>query len=130
MFIKLYLIALPVFFIIDMVWLGLIARGFYRGQIGFLMREGIHWPAAILFYLIFLAGLVFFAVLPAVQKQSWVQAGYLGALYGLFTYATYELTNLATLQGWPLILTLVDTIWGIVLASLVSVVTYMLNWKV
>jgi uncharacterized membrane protein len=121
---KLYLIALPVFFAIDMVWLGLVAKGFYRRQIGFLMRDGVNWPAAIVFYLVFILGLVVFVVAPAVDEGSWVRAVLFGALFGLVAYATYDLTNLATLRDWPLLLTVVDLVWGAVLAGSVSVATY------
>ena len=74
MFIKLFLIALPVFFVIDMVWLVLVAKKFYQEQIGFLMKPDINWFAAIIFYLLFIAGLVIFVISPAVEKHSWVHA--------------------------------------------------------
>ena len=121
---KLYLIALPVFFAIDMVWLGLVAKGFYRQQIGSLMRANVNWPAAIVFYLLFILGLVVFVVAPALDKGSWARALLYGALFGLITYATYDLTNLATLRDWPVLLTVVDLIWGAALAAGVSVATY------
>jgi uncharacterized membrane protein len=124
MFIKLFLIALPVFFVIDMVWLVLIAKKFYREQIGFLMRPDINWAAAIAFYLLFIAALVVFVISPAVEKQSWLHALAYGALFGLVTYATYDLTNLATLKDWPVLVTVVDLIWGTVLAASISVITF------
>jgi uncharacterized membrane protein len=124
MFIKLYFIALPVFFAIDMVWLGLIAKSFYAKQIGYLMKTDINWTAAILFYLLFIVGLVLFVIMPAVEKGSWVHSLLFGALFGLITYATYDLTNLATLKDWPLLVTVVDLAWGAVLAAAVSIVTY------
>jgi len=124
MYWKLLLIALPVFFAIDMVWLGLIARGFYRRQLGSLLADNANWIAAIVFYLIFIAGLVFFVVEPAVDAGSWVKALGYGAAFGFVTYATYDLTNLATLKDWPLLVTLVDLAWGAVLASSVAVATY------
>ena len=129
MFIKLFLIALPVFFIIDMVWLILVAKKFYQEQIGFLMKPDINWVAAIIFYLLFIAGLVIFVISPAVEKHSWVHALLFGALFGLITYATYDLTNLATLQNWPLLVTVVDLIWGTVLASSISLITYVIANK-
>jgi uncharacterized membrane protein len=130
MFIKLFIIALPVFFVIDMVWLVLVAKKFYQEQIGFLMRPDINWFAAIIFYLLFIAGLVIFVISPAVEKQSWVHALIFGALFGLITYATYDLTNLATLKDWPLLVTVVDLIWGSVLASSISVITYLIANKI
>lgn len=124
MFIKLYAIALPVFFAIDMIWLGLIAKNFYRGQIGFLMKNDINWTAAIIFYLLFIVGLVLFVVTPAVEKSSWTHALIFGAVFGLITYATYDLTNLATLRDWPLLVTVVDMVWGAILAASVSTATF------
>jgi len=124
MFVKLFLIALPVFFAIDIVWLALVAKNFYQQQIGFLMRPNVNWVAAIIFYLLFIAGLITFVISPAVIKQSWVHALLYGALFGLITYATYDLTNLATIKDWPLLVTIVDLIWGSVLAAAVSVITY------
>jgi uncharacterized membrane protein len=124
MFIKLYALALPIFFAIDMVWLGLVAKNFYKNQIGSLMKSDINWVAAIIFYLLFISGLVIFVIMPAVEKGSWLHALLLGALFGLITYATYDLTNLATLKDWPLLVTLVDLVWGTVLGAVVSVVTY------
>ena len=126
MFTKLYLIALPVFFIIDMIWLVLVARRFYKEQIGFLMRPDINWTAAIVFYLLFIAGLVVFVVSPAVDRQSWKHALMYGAFFGLITYATYDLTNLATLKDWPVFMTIVDLIWGMVLSAAVSLLTYII----
>ena len=130
MFLKLYFIALPIFFAVDMVWLGLAAKNFYAKHIGFLMKANVNWAAAILFYLLFIAGLVVFVVTPALDKGSWVRALLFGALFGLITYATYDLTNLATLKDWPLVVTVVDLIWGTVLAASVSVGTYVIAAKI
>lgn len=124
MFWKLYALTLPVFFAIDMVWLGLVATKFYRSQIGFLMREMPNWTAAIVFYLLFMVGLVLFVIEPAMAKRDWLHAFGYGALFGLITYATYDLTNLATVKNWPLTVTIVDLIWGTVLAAAVSSVVY------
>ena len=129
MFLKLYCIALPIFFGMDMIWLGVAAKNFYAKQIGFLMNANVNWSAAILFYLLFLAGLVVFVIAPAVEKDSWAHALLLGALFGLITYATYDLTNLATLKDWPLVLTVVDLTWGTILAGSVSVGTYLIAHK-
>jgi uncharacterized membrane protein len=129
MFFKLYAIALPVFFAIDMVWLALLARNFYKNQIGFLMKAEVNWVAAIIFYLLFLVGLVVFVIEPAIAKREWLHALGKGALFGLITYATYDLTNLATLKDWPITVVWVDMIWGTVLAASVSVITYLLAVK-
>ena len=132
MFIKLYFIALPVFLIIDFLWLGLISRNFYQKQIGFLMKTNINWPAALIFYALFVAGLVFFVISPAYLKKDWIYALFGGAFFGLITYATYDLTNLATLKNWPLTVTLVDLVWGMVLSGTVALISYFIasNFKV
>lgn len=129
MFMKLYAIALPVFFAIDMVWLGLVAKNFYREQIGALMKSDVNWVAAIIFYLIFIAGLVVFVISPAMEKGSWMHALLFGALFGLVCYATYDLTNLAVTKDWPLLVTIVDLAWGAVLAASVSTATYFIASK-
>jgi uncharacterized membrane protein len=130
MFLKLFLIALPIFFVIDMAWLILVAKKFYQQQIGFLMKPDINWFAAIIFYLLFIAGLVIFVISPAVEKHSWIHAILFGALFGLITYATYDLTNLATMKDWPLLVTVVDLIWGTVLAASISGITYFFASKI
>lgn len=130
MLVKLYVIALPVFFAIDMVWLGLVAKGFYRQQIGSLMRGQFNWAAAIIFYLLFILGLVVFVIGPAMDLDSWARALVYGALFGLITYATYDLTNLATIRDWPLLLTIVDLMWGMVLAAAVSLATYGIGTRI
>jgi len=130
MFIKLFAIALPVFFAIDMAWLGFVAKGFYRAQIGTLMKNDVNWTAAIIFYLIFITGLVVFVIAPAVEKGSWTHALLFGALFGLVCYATYDLTNLAVAKDWPLLVTVVDLAWGAVLAASVSTVTYFIASKI
>jgi uncharacterized membrane protein len=121
---KLLLIALPVFFAIDILWLGLVARGFYRRRLGSLLAEKANWAAAVVFYLIFIAGLVLFVIEPAVGDGSWPRALGYGAAFGFVTYATYDLTNLATLKAWPLSVTIVDLVWGTVLAASVATATY------
>jgi uncharacterized membrane protein len=128
-FVRLFLIALPVFFIIDIVWLVFVAKNFYQKQIGFLMKPDINWLAAIVFYLLFIAGLITFVISPAVARHSWIHALLYGALFGLITYATYDLTNLATMKDWPLLVTLVDLTWGTALAASVSVITYFIASK-
>jgi uncharacterized membrane protein len=121
---SLYLIAIPVFLAIDLVWLGVVARRFYREQLGDLLRSETVWPAAIAFYLLFVLGLVVFVIGPAVDDGSLGAAIGFGALFGMITYATYDLTNLATLRDWPALMTAVDILWGAVLAAGVSSATY------
>lgn len=119
-FLTAYAITLPIFFAIDLVWLGLVAREFYREHLGYIMAPEVNWVPAILFYLIFIAGIVFFAVKPALETQSAGRALLYGALFGLVTYATYDLTNHATVRDWPLIVTLVDLAWGTTLSASVA----------
>lgn len=123
-FFTLYAIAVPIFLAFDALWLGLIARGFYQNQIGYLLGP-VNWVAAIIFYLIFVAGLVFFAMLPALESDSFATAMLLGAIFGGIAYATYDLTNLATIKDWPLFLSIVDIAWGTALGALVSGLTFM-----
>ena len=124
-FIQIYLVVLAAFLVIDMIWLGLVAKKFYREQLGSLMRAGVNWPAAVIFYLLFIVGLVFFVVYPAVEQGSWFYALWTGAFFGLICYATYDLTNLATLKNWPLKLTIVDLIWGSVLSGVLGIIGFL-----
>ncbi len=124
-FIKLYLVVLGSFFLIDMVWLGLAAKKFYREQLGFIMSEKVNWPAAIVFYLFFITGLIFFVIYPAIERGSFWYALLSGAFFGFICYATYDLTNLATLKNWPLKVTLVDLAWGSTLSALLSIIGFL-----
>ncbi|MCU0871552.1 MAG: DUF2177 family protein [Pirellulaceae bacterium] len=119
-YLKLYFCTLLAFFAIDMVWLGLIARGFYQKQLGYLLRPDPNWTAALVFYLLFVFGLLVFVVVPGLQAGSTKKVLILGALFGIITYATYDLTNLATVKDWPLAVTVVDLLWGGILATAVS----------
>lgn len=130
MFARLYAIALSLFFAIDMTWLGIVAKDFYRAQIGSLMKSDVNWIAAVMFYLIFIAGLVTFVIAPAVEKGSWTHAFFLGALFGFVCYATYDLTNLAVAKNWPMLVTVVDLAWGAALAASVSALTYVIAGKI
>ena len=124
-FFKLYGVAFATFMIIDLVWLGVVARSFYQSQMGHLMKAQVNWVAAVAFYLVFVAGIVVLVVFPALDRQSLGQAALLGALFGLVTYAAYDLTNLATLEGFPVLVAVVDLAWGAVLCASVSTVTYL-----
>ncbi len=126
---KIYLIALPVFLLIDALWLGVIAKDLYQKEIGFLMGESVNWIAAAVFYLLFILGLTVFVIEPAVEAGDWTTALGLGALFGLITYATYDLTNLATIDGWPVSVTIIDLAWGSFIGSSVSIITYLIVTK-
>jgi len=122
-----YLITLAVFFLIDMIWLGMVAKGFYRRHLGPMLSPKVNWAAAILFYLLFIFGLLVFVIKPALVSGEPLKALFLGALFGLISYATYDLSNLATLKDWPLVVTIVDLIWGSVLGGAVSFVGVLLG---
>jgi uncharacterized membrane protein len=119
-----YAVTLPIFFAIDLVWLGVVAKGFYRQHLGHLLSDQVNWGAAILFYLVFIAGIVLFAVKPALEAQNAMRALAYGALFGFFTYATYDLTNQATMRDWPVLVTVVDLAWGAVLSGSVAYLSY------
>ena len=118
-----YLISLVLFTMVDLIWLGVVAKGFYRSQLGAMMADQINIGAAVAFYLIYPVGLVAFAVAPSLHSGAWMDAAARGALLGLVAYAAYDLTNLATLRDWPLPLTLVDMLWGTTLSALTAVST-------
>lgn len=112
-----------------MVWLGYLAKGFYRNNLGAIVSPTVNWPAAIGFYLVYIVGILIFSVIPALEKDSALRAAQLGALFGFFTYATYDLTNLATIKEWPLRVAVVDIIWGVVLCTTVATASfYVAKW--
>ena len=127
-----YILTFAVFFIVDMAWLGFVAKDIYKKYLGNLLSDNVNWVAAIIFYLLFVIGIFIFAIMPSVEKNSLHSAIILGALFGFFTYATYDLTNLATLKNWSLNIVFIDIIWGAVLTGIVStagfyIVRYMGN---
>lgn len=125
-YIILYIIAFVVFFVVDILWLGVFAKKFYDKYLGFLLAKNVVWPAAIIFYLLFIFGLVYFALVPAVNDESLSVALINGALFGFLCYATYDLTNLATLKDWPLKVTIIDLIWGTFVGTATVTITYLL----
>jgi len=115
---------------LDALWLGLVAKNFYRKYLGYLMAEKfLLWPAAI-FYLLYAFGLLVFALLPALQERSVWGAVWRGALLGLIAYGTYDLTNQATMAKWPLIVTVVDLAWGALVSAIVCAAAYYLVTKI
>jgi uncharacterized membrane protein len=128
-YVKMYIIAFIIFLAIDAIWLGLVAPKFYKEQIGHLMADKPNLIAALVFYLIFIVGVVYFVVNPAVEAQDMTKLLVSGILFGFITYATYDLTNLATLRDWPIKVTIVDLIWGTSLSTLIGLFTYLIyNW--
>ncbi|PWB53914.1 MAG: DUF2177 domain-containing protein [Anaerolineales bacterium] len=124
-YIKLYLITLITFFVIDIVWLGLVAGTLYRSYLGFLFAPTTNWVAAVLFYLLFILGILVFVVVPGLQDSSLKATLLRAVLFGLVTYATYDLTNLATVKNWPVLITVIDMAWGMVLSVLVSYISFL-----
>jgi uncharacterized membrane protein len=130
-YLKLYALTVPVFFIIDLIWLGVVAKGFYQKNLKYILSPHVNWPAAIIFYLVYIAGILIFAVLPGIARDSLRHAALWGGLFGFFTYATYDLTNLALLKDWPLNIVVVDILWGVVLCTVVATIGfYIAKWLV
>ncbi len=130
-FLKAFVVAIVVFLVLDAIWLGIVAKELYKSHLGFLMNDSVRWGAAALFYVLFIIGLVTFAVLPALRNQDiWLALGY-GALFGLICYATYDLTNYATLRGWPLKIVVYDISWGAVISAVSAGAAYFITslWK-
>lgn len=124
-YLKLYLVSLAVFLAIDLLWLGVVARSFYQKQLGFIMAPSVNGFAAISFYLLFMVGILFFVTIPGLESGSLKTILLRATLFGLTTYATYDLTNLATLKDWPVLLSVVDMLWGIFVSVSVSSAGFM-----
>jgi uncharacterized membrane protein len=126
-FFSTYMISLVILLAIDAIWLSIMGKGFYRSQIGHLMGKEIVWGAAILFYLIYALGLTVLIIQPLVLSTGCpMQSLWRGALFGLTAYATYDLTNMATLKNWPALLVVVDLVWGTVLTGGSSFITFLI----
>ena len=118
------LVAGGVMGVLDWIWLGTVAKTFYRSQIGKLLLEKPNMTAAVLFYLIYVVGVVVFVISPALEKGSLSYALTRGALFGFVAYATYDLTNLATMKGFTTKVVVVDLAWGALLTATVAGVTF------
>jgi uncharacterized membrane protein len=126
-YVKLYALTVPIFFAVDIIWLGLVAKKFYRNHLGFILGPEVNWTAAFCFYMMYIAGILIFAVVPALEKESLSKALLWGGLYGFFTYATYDLTNMATIKDWPLKVVLVDILWGVFLCCIVASSSFLIG---
>ncbi len=120
-----YLAALAAFVALDMVWLGIMAPRLYRPMLGDMALAAVNLPPAVVFYALIPAGLVIFAVNPALKSGSLASAVVHGALFGFFTYATYDLTNHATLRNWTMSLTVIDIALGCRLAGLAAAASFL-----
>ena len=116
-----FLLTVPIFFAVDLIWLGIIGKPIYQKYIGHLMAEKVNWTAAIVFYLLFILGILIFAVYPALKLDKLSYAITYGALFGFFTYMTYELTNMAVIKDWSWQIVPIDIAWGTLLCTLVSI---------
>lgn len=119
-----YGITASIFFIIDLVWIGVVAKGFYAKTIGGMLREQVNWPAALVFYLMYIGGIMVFVLVPALKNGSGLRhVAVMGGLLGLFAYGTFDLTALALFNNWPLNVTMVDMAWGIFLTGATATVS-------
>lgn len=125
LFLKLFIIALTVFLVFDIIWLVFVAKNFYKNQIGFLMKEKINYLSAIIFYLIFIVSLVIFVIMPNIDENL-VKLILKASLFGLVTYATYDLTNFSTLKGFNIKVVLVDLSYGVIIANITAILTYLI----
>jgi uncharacterized membrane protein len=113
-----YAITTIVFFLIDLIWIGVVAKNFYAMTIGHMLRDSVNWPAALMFYLMYIGGIVLFVLTPAIRSGSGIgHVALRGGLLGLFAYGTFDLTALALIEGWPIIVTIVDMAWGTILTA-------------
>lgn len=119
-----YIFTAIAFFAIDFLWLGTIAKKFYFSRLAHLLAGKVNYPAAAGFYAVYVIGLVIFAVSPALQDEAWQTAALYGALFGFFCYATYDMTNQATMKDWPVAVTVVDIAWGTVLSGSAAAIGY------
>lgn len=127
--IKQFLVAFASFLAVDGLWLGLIAKNFYSKHLGYLLAKNPNFVAAGVFYLIYIFSLVVIVISPGLQKGSMSHTVLMGALFGFCCYATYDLTNMATIKDWPLIVTLVDLVWGTVLSASITAITFLILRK-
>lgn len=128
-YIKLYLSTVPVFFSVDLLWLGVVARDLYQSRLSHLLAAQVDWLAAISFYLIYIAGILLFAVVPGLAAGSLRKTAIWAAAFGFFTYVTYELTNRATLPDWPMSIVFIDTLWGVSLCTFVAVIAHLIGQR-
>tara|TARA_B100000427_G_scaffold87767_1_gene72180 strand:- start:4572 stop:4982 length:411 start_codon:yes stop_codon:yes gene_type:complete len=122
-YLLIFLIALICFFVIDVVWLAYLGRAIYVYFIGDFLRSPPLWSAALLFYILFIIGMMVFCIVPAINQQSRRYAVLYGGFYGFITYMTYELTNFAVIANWPVGIVPIDIAWGTFLSASISLLT-------
>ena len=121
-----FAVTFVVFMGIDLIWLGFVAKNIYSKYLGFLMAPQVNWMAAMVFYVIFIIGVLYFVIAPSLVDRDFTQLVIRAMLFGFITYATYDLTNLATVRNWPITITIIDLIWGTTLSTSVSVISYLI----
>lgn len=121
-----FAVTFVVFMGIDLVWLGFVAKNIYSKYLGYLMAPNVNWLAAMVFYVIFIIGILYFVIAPSLVDRDFTQLVIRAMLFGFITYATYDLTNLATVRDWPITITIIDLIWGTTLSTSVSVISYLI----
>jgi uncharacterized membrane protein len=124
--VKKFIVTIAVFFLVDIFWLAFVARKLYKEYLGFIMADKVNVMAALIFYIIFIVGLIVFVINPSLAKESIQSAILMGMFFGFVTYATYDLTNLATLKDWPVLITIIDICWGTILSGTVSAISYLI----
>jgi uncharacterized membrane protein len=110
---------------LDLLWLGVLAKGFYGRELASLLRPDVRWAPALLFYVIYVAAIIVFAALPALEKQSLVRAIALGAFLGFAAYAAYDLTSLALIRDFPVKVAVVDMAWGALITATAATAGYL-----
>lgn len=121
-----FAVTFVVFMGIDLIWLGFVAKNIYSKYLGYLMAPQVNWLAAMVFYVIFIIGVLYFVIAPSLVDRDFTQLVIRAMLFGFITYATYDLTNLATVRDWPITITIIDLIWGTTLSTSVSVISYLI----
>lgn len=121
-----FAVTFVVFMGIDLIWLGFVAKNIYSKYLGYLMAPNVNWLAALVFYVIFIIGILYFVIAPSLVDRDFTQLVIRAMLFGFMTYATYDLTNLATVRDWPITITIIDLIWGTTLSTSVSVISYLI----
>jgi uncharacterized membrane protein len=115
-----YLATAVVMIAVDLLWLGVIAKPLYQQGLGHLMAERPNLIAAAAFYVVYVLGLLVFTIVPQAADPGWLKTAAAAAMFGFVAYATYDLSNLATLRGWPIGLSLIDMAWGAVLSAVAA----------
>ena len=121
-----FAVTFVIFMGIDLIWLGFVAKNIYSKYLGYLMAPQVNWMAAMVFYVIFIVGVLYFVIAPSLVDRDFTQLVIRAMLFGFMTYATYDLTNLATVRDWPITITIIDLIWGTTLSTSVSVISYLI----